>query len=55
MILLFFRAGMPQAATSESGQNFQAAFPPGAARARFAGAAEDGVAEARIVQPNAAS
>lgn len=32
MILLFFRAGMPQAAASESGQNFQAAFPPGAAR-----------------------
>ena len=28
-----------------TGENFQAAFPHGAARARFAGAAEDGVAE----------
>jgi hypothetical protein len=44
MILLFFRAGMPQAAASESGKNLQAAFPHGAARARFAGAAEDRVA-----------
>ncbi len=31
-----------------TGENFQAAFPHGAARARFAGTAEDGVAEHKI-------
>ncbi len=44
----------------ESGENFQAAFPHGAARARFAGAAEDGVAEIILLrrlaaQPHAAA